>query len=139
MARVSYQVRITIQPRPGGGADVVLPTVLRKLKYDFVAVKEGGEEAIIRVDEPAEVQKRVGQSQACTRLTPAQLTALRASYPPPKIKERYRTLAPPAAAGDTLFETDEKGQPVVEHFQTVRAGFYLLDVPVLPAAQGTAE
>ena len=75
-------------------------------------------------------------------MTAKQLTTLQASYPKPKIKQKYRMQSQIQEAGETvpaagLFEVDQAGNKIVDTFQTVRAGFYLIDVPVAEQSTGT--
>jgi hypothetical protein len=106
------------------------------LNYQFVLVKDGSEEGIVRLDGPDLALKQVEKDKDCKKLTPRQLEALRASYPKPRIKVKYRAQPPlqetgPAEPVAGLFELDEAGNRIANTVQTVRSGFYLIDVPVL--------
>lgn len=165
-----FQVPLSVQPKSGGTAEIIVPEVLRDLNYGFVIVKEGAEEGIVRVDvSETDVEKITGEAN-CTRLDLESMKALYESYPKPKLKQQYQTKAsspqplpatgeamqaaiprPPQAAGEAMesspfqppqvaveesiprqqFETDEQGNPIVITLQTVRSGFYLIDVPIV--------
>ncbi|HEX9374162.1 MAG TPA: hypothetical protein VF897_24325 [Roseiflexaceae bacterium] len=133
-----FQVRLSVQPTSGGQAELVVPDVLHDLDYRFVIVKDGGEEGIVRLDAPADVIDRVSKDQRCTKLTAKQAEALRGSYPPPRLKQRFRIAPTPSedassAVAIEQFAVDDQGSRVVDTTQTVRSGFYLIDVPVAPA------
>ena len=135
MAVAYFQIQLSVQPKSGGGAVLVPPTVLQSTNYAFVIVKEGGAEAIVRIEGTDAVLRQVEKDKNCKKLTAKQLAALQESYPKPKIKSKYRTQEQPQATGAAplaLFEVDETGNKVVDTFQTVRSGFYLIDVPILP-------
>ncbi len=129
MPVVYFQVQLKVQPTSGGDAELAVPSVLRDLNYHFILVKDGGEEGIVAVDESKAALDTIGADKACTKLTTKQADTLRQSYPPPRLKQRFR---PAPAASDEKFVLDKKGKPVVETVQTVRSGFYLIDVPVNP-------
>lgn len=165
-----FQVPLSVQPKSGGTAEILVPEVLRDLNYGFVIVKEGAEEGIVRVDASETDLEKITGDANCTRLDSETMKALYDSYPQPKLKQQYQTkvpipqplpaagealqqaipqppqvageamqLPPPqppqAAVGDNIpgqqFETDEQGNPVVITLQTVRSGFYLIDVPIV--------
>lgn len=134
-----YQIPLSLQPTGGGQAQLAVPAALHDLSYQFVIVKDGGEEGIVRVDEPKATLDALAKNEGITKLTEKQMTELRAGYPPPRLKERYRLVAAPVAEttgdgsdGVTVEQValDEQGQQMLETIQTVRAGFYLIDVPV---------
>lgn len=165
-----FQVPLSVQPKSGGTAEILVPEVLRDLNYGFVIVKEGAEEGIVRVDVSETDLKKITGEANCTRLDLASMKALYESYPKPKLKQQYQTKAsspqplpgagealqaaiprPPQAAGEAMepspfqppqvavgesiagqqFETDEQGNPIIITLQTVRSGFYLIDVPIV--------
>ena len=133
MATAYLQVPLTVQPK-GGSAELVPPEAVQNLNYHFVAVKDGGTEAIIRLEEPSAVVKEVEQNEDCKKLTAKQVEAVRKSYPSPKLKQQYRVMqrvemADQDDARDVQPAADE--EPIVDTIQTVRAGFYLIDVPVV--------
>ena len=145
MPAAFFRVPLSVQPTSGGMAELVVPEALRDLAYHFVLVKEGGDEGIVRVEAPEAELKRLDKEGGYDRLTSKQLETVRRGYPPPKLKTRYRprpqaeTLSPQAgdageAALAAAYEVDAEGNPVIDTVQTVRAGFYLLDVPVIPPA-----
>jgi hypothetical protein len=135
MPAAFFQVRLSVQPSSGGEAELILPGVLQGLNYRFVIVKEGGEEGIIKLEEPDAVIEKV--ENACKKLAENQVETLQGSYPKPKIKKKFRMRAQtqgPGAIGmiPENFEVDDQGNRLVDSIQTVRSGFYLIDVPVLP-------
>jgi hypothetical protein len=127
-----FQIQLSVKPKEKGEAELVPPKVLQDLNYSFVVVKEGGEEGIVNVDEPDEVIKKIEKDKNCKRLTAKQMETLQKSYPSPRIKRKYRMLPLlQAGKGSEQFKVDDKGDRVVDTFQTVRSGFYLIDVPIL--------
>jgi len=133
-----FQVKLSLRPTAGGGAELLPPQAIQELPHHFVIVKEGGEEALIRVEASYEILKKLGQETA-KGLEPSELEALRASYPKPKLKSRYRTRPYRAAARDgplgvREFELDEAGNKIVDAVQTVRVGLHLIDVPLVAEA-----
>lgn len=61
--------------------------------------------------------------------------ATRKNYPQPKQKSKFRMKSQvlkqrEAAEQDEL---DEKGSKIIDTIQTVRSGFYLIDVPIIAA------
>ena len=97
----------------------------------------------ITVEESQEaVFNEIEKEKGCKRLTARQVQAVRKSYAEPKLKEKFRMRSqvqrPGAPAeGEDLYEIDEKGNRVLDTFQTVRSGFYLIDVPVLSESDET--
>ncbi len=134
MAVAYFQVRLSIEKKSGGEAALSAPAVLQNQNYDFVLVKDGGDEGIVKVDTPDTTLKQIEKDKDCKRLTAKQLEALKGSYPKPKIKNKYRTLAQNAAGGTDKtaggFELDSAGSKIVDTVQTVRSGFYLIDVRI---------
>jgi hypothetical protein len=134
-----FKVKLSVKPGGGGQAELVVPKVLRELDYHFVIVKDGGAEGIVQVDAPKATIDEIEAGRSSEKLTAKQAQALRESYPPPRLKQRYRVITTPIEAeGGTLgaqveqYATDDQGKPVVDTYQTVRADFYLIDVPVVP-------
>jgi hypothetical protein len=143
MSVAFFQVVLSVQPKGGAEAELVLPKVLQGRNYRFVIVKDGGEEGIVKLEGPQEVIKKVEKDKGCEKLTKKQMEKQQKTYPVPKIKKRYRmrTQAPEEEVGAETatepFEVDDKGSKIIETFQTVRSGFYLIDVPVLTEAGRT--
>lgn len=131
-----FQVNLSVQPKKGGEAGFILPQVLQDLPYEFVVVKDGGEEGILRLEQADAVLKEVAKEPNCKRLTAKQMEALRRAYPQPRLKKKYRERIlteesdENGFAGDE-FAVDHDGNRIIDTFQTVRSGFYLIDVPVL--------
>ena len=131
-----FRVRLSVQPKGAGEAELVPPNVLQGLNYRFVIVKDGAEEGIINLDESEPVLKKVEDDRNCIRLAGEQMKSLEKSYPKPRIKNKYRMRTQTEEAGATgsgggLFELDDNGNRIVDAFQAVRSGFYLMDVPVI--------
>lgn len=131
-----FRVPLFVQPLKGGDAELVPPELLQGLNYQFVLVRDGGQEAIINLEASEETLTQVGEHQDCKILKPEEFKELYNSYPQPKLKQKYRLRSQPQAAvnleaPDEQFEVDEQGNKSVDTIQTVRAGFYLIDVPVL--------
>lgn len=119
MPAAYFQIQLSVQPKSGGEAALIPPPVLQGLDYRFVIVKDGAEEGIAKLDGPDAALKRVAKDKGCKKLTTKQIKTLRARYPKPKIKTKYRA------------QPQEAGNKAVDTFQTVRSGFYLIDVPIL--------
>lgn len=134
MPTTYIQAKLTVQPT-AGQAELVVPEVLRGLNYRFVIIKDGGEECIVQLDAPAATLENIGQDPACTRLSAKQAKSLLASYPPPRIKRLFRIEAPtvndPAAPLIEQVALNEQGRQIIDTFQTVRSGFYLIDVSIV--------
>jgi hypothetical protein len=132
-----FQVKLSIKPIGGGQANLVVPKVLRDQHYHFVVVKDGGEEAIIQIEAPKDTLDDIGKDKACTKLTAKQADTLRESYPPARLKQLFRSAAPgasgPAVLSAEEYAADDQGHRIVDTIQTVRSGFYLIDVPVVGA------
>src|SRR5439155_17571418 len=123
-------------------AELIPPQALHGLNYHFILVKDGGEEGIIQLEGADAVLKQVEKEKECKKLTAKQLATLQASYPKPKIKQKYRMQSQIQEAGETvpvagLFEVDPAGNKIVDTFQTVRVGFYLIDISVAAQSTGT--
>ena len=59
MASAYFQVQLSVQPKGGGEAVLVPPAVLQSMDYHLVIVKEGGAEAIVKLDGPNAALKQV--------------------------------------------------------------------------------
>ncbi|MFO1434159.1 MAG: hypothetical protein U1F76_29420 [Candidatus Competibacteraceae bacterium] len=131
-----FQIKLSVKPKSGGGAELVPPEALQDVNYRFILVKEGGEEGIVKLDESDEVLGKVVRSADCKELTQEQLESLKQSYPQPKLKQKFRPRQQTQEQGRTTtaeaepFELDAQGNRLIDTFQTVRSGFYLIDVPV---------
>ena len=133
MTETYLQVKLGVRPTHGGAAELVPPPELDGVNYRFVLVKDGAEEGVIVVDEAPSLVTRLQKAPEITRLSGKQLEKIRASYPPPRLKQKYRAAAVSEGKPSTaVFETDDEGHPIVDTVQTVRSGFYLIDVPVTP-------
>lgn len=131
-----FQIPLSVQVKSGGNAELVSPKVLHGLNYHFVIVKDGGDKGIISIDEADAVLKEVEENKDCKKLTVKQMKTLQKSYPAPKIKKIYRKRTQILEPGEVEtteeeFEVDEKGNRIIDTAQTVRSGFYLIDVPVI--------
>jgi hypothetical protein len=135
MSVAFFQIPLSVQPKGGGEAELVPPQVLRDLNYAFVIVKEGGEKGIIRVEASEAILEEIQREQNCQRLALEQVETLQKSYPLPKLKHKYQpqrqTQAAEAQPVSGSDEVDDQGKKIIDTFQTVRSGFYLIDVPVL--------
>jgi hypothetical protein len=145
MAATHFRIRLTVQPSGGGEARLVPPKVLQGLRYRFVLVKDGGEEGIVQLDEPRSVLEKIQRTKDCTKLTEKQLETVMSGYPAPKLKQRYRLrplvqeMGSHAEATAEPYELDDQGIRIVDDFQTVRVGLYLIDMPVVrPATASNA-
>jgi len=133
MAVAFFHIPLSVKPAGGGDAELIPPGVLQGLNYRFVIIKEGGEEGIVKLEEPQQVLQKVAEQGDCKKLTAKQLKDLKQSYTRPKIKQKYRTREQVQEDDETTaepFELDDKGNRIIDTFQTVRSGFYLIDVPV---------
>jgi hypothetical protein len=140
MPTAFFQVCLSVQPTRGGEAEIGVPQALRGLNYGFVIVKDGGQEGIIKIEGAETLLRQVEKDHDCKKLTAKQAEALQGGYPQPKIKKRYRARPQPQGASElepvgAIFDADEAGRPIVDAVQTVRAGFYLIDVPILSASR----
>jgi hypothetical protein len=135
MAIAFFRVQLSVQPRAGGAAELVVPNVLQGLNYQFIIVKEGGEEGVVRVEASAADLEKIEKDQNCKKLTDPQMKELKnSSYPPPKLKQKYRLQTQAKSETEGIsepFVVDEQGNRVIDTWQTVRSGFYLIDVLVL--------
>jgi hypothetical protein len=136
MPIVFFQVRLSVQSQKGGTATISVPYVLQEKNYTFILVKEGGEEGIIQVDASEAELQQIGADYSCKKLILEEMRQIYNSYPQPKLKQKFKASTQQDASAEEglskpLFGTDEQGKQIVVTFQTVRAGFYLIDVPVL--------
>lgn len=134
MAVAFFQVQLSVQAKEYGEAELVLHEVLPELNYQFVIVKEGGKEGIVKVEASEENLQEIEKNENWKKLTESEMETLKESYPAPKIKQKYRL--PTQAESETEessepFLVDESGDRLIDTWQTVRSGFYLIDVPVL--------
>ncbi|QZZ22014.1 hypothetical protein J5X98_06285 [Leptothermofonsia sichuanensis E412] len=135
MTTAFFQVQLSVQPKEGGEAELVLPEVLQGLNYQFVLVKDGAQEGIVKLDVSGAELKTVEQDKHCKKLSSTELESLKNKYPAPRLKQRYRPLPEPEAAEGEQSAIDDQGNQTIETLQTVRSGFYLIDVPVLSGAE----
>jgi hypothetical protein len=129
-----YKVPFSVEAKPGGEAELVPPESLRDLSYGVVLVQEGAMEGIVRAEGSQSALKRVEESGGVRRLDGGEVEELRKSYATPKTKRKLRMKPQPTEEDEFAsddFETDEAGNRVVETVQTVRSGFYLIDVPLV--------
>ena len=135
MAIASFRIQLSVQPRAGGAAELVVPDVLQGVNYQFIIVKEGGEEGIVRVEASAADLEKIEKDRDCEKLTGPQMKRLKnSSYPTPKLKQKYRLQTEAKSETEGIsepFVVDEEGNRVVDTWQTVRCGFYLINVLVL--------
>ena len=124
-----FRVKLALRPLDGGSATLDLPAAMRTVPHDFVLVNSGGAEAIVRVEQPDSVVKSLARETDCTKLTPRQLEEVRARFGTPSLKRRYRPVD--ASQPSKGYASDKQGHPIVETVQTVRSGFYLIDVPLV--------
>jgi hypothetical protein len=123
-----FQVQLSIKPKEQGEAELILPEVSPETSYKFVIVKEGGEEGIIKVEDSEENIQKLAKNENCKKLTQSEMETLKESYPTPKLKQKYRL---PTQAETEPSVVDQQGDRLIDTWQTVRSGFYLIDVPVL--------
>jgi hypothetical protein len=100
-------------------------------------VNAGAKEAIVRVEAAKQVLSRLADADECRELSIKQAQALISTYQQPKLSRKYRKPPnlshspsgpePPVARGG---KPEDDQEPVIETVQTVRSGFYLVDVPV---------
>ena len=133
MSVAYFQIALSVQSKGRGEATLVPPAAIQGAGYRFLIVKEGGQEGIVQVDGPDATLKQIENDKDCKKLTAKQLETLRSSYPKAKVKQRYRPLAVPGpeAAEASESAVDAAGNRILETVQTVRSGFYLIDVPVV--------
>lgn len=129
-----FQVHLSVHTQEHGEAKLILPEVFQEINHQFVMVKEGGEEGIIKIETSEANLKKLEKNESSKKLTESEMETLKESYPAPKIKQKYRL--PTQAESETEqgnepFVVDESGDRLVDTWQTVRSGFYLIDVPVL--------
>jgi hypothetical protein len=137
MAEAFFRVRLSVDSGMGGQASLKLPEHFEELKHQFAIVKEGCEECVIRVNASETDLKNIERKGNCQRLTKEQLKLLISKfYPRPKLKIKYRVktsseeIDSAMPSGD-VYVLDEQGHRITDTYQTVRSGFYLVDVPIL--------
>jgi hypothetical protein len=128
-----FQISLTVTSRSGGAAELIPPKPLRELTFEFVLVRQGGEEAIVRVEASEAELKEVEKAKGVKRLTPSQMKKLRDSYPAPALKRKLTMQ--PTTIGEGTITDNERGVPkraemIEQTVQTVRSGFYMIDVPL---------
>jgi hypothetical protein len=128
MATVYFQVQLSVQPTEGGEAKLVVPKVVDALEHKFILVKEGGKEGLIQVEVSATELRKIEKDKHCKKLSKADLDALKKTYPAPKLKQKFHPL-PESVAGESEI-ADSDNRPI-DTLQTVRSGFYLIDVPIV--------
>lgn len=131
-----FQVQLSVHPTEAGAAELVLPEVLQARNYHFVIIKDGGEEGIVKLEESDSALEEVENDNRCQKLTQEEMETLKNSYPSPKLKQNYREQIQPqdSSESETVgepFAVDEQGNKIIDTWQTVRSGFYLIDVPIL--------
>ncbi len=141
MAVAFFQVQLSVKPKEAGEAELVLPEIAKNLNYQFVVVKEGGNEGIIKLEAAEEKLKEIEkESRNFKKLTESELETLKKSYPAPKLKQKYRSISPEEAeTSSEPFALDDRGNRIINTWQTVRSGFYLIDVPISPDFKGNPE
>ena len=135
MAISYFEIQLSVKPKAGGEAELFLPKALQSQDYQFVMVREGGQEGVIRLDAPTDVAKKIAKDKKCNKLSQKKMEKVLESYPPPRLKKKFRVKVLDAdaeeIAGDDRFELDKKGKPIIDTFQTIRSDFYLIDVPIM--------
>lgn len=129
-----FQIKLKVIPKESGEAELVPPEILQGLKFDYLIVKEGAEEGIIKIEANKESLKKIENDNDCKKLSSDQMKKVKKSYPEPKIKRKSRRLS--GEMGDTgtmkeLFEIDKNGNRIIDKIQTIRSGFYMIDIPIL--------
>lgn len=127
MATAYFQVQLSVQPTEGGEAQLVLPKVLDALEHQFILVKEGGEEGLIQVEASTAELRKVEKDKHCNKLSKAELDALKNAYPAPKLKQKFHPLLEDEQEGTEVVDLNDRP---IDTLQTVRSGFYLIDVPI---------
>ncbi len=120
MATAYFKIQLSVQPK-GGTAELVVPKVLQDLEYDFVIIKDDATEGIVRIKQTQQKLKQIEKDKDCVRLDENKMDEIINSYPLPKIKKKYQ------------LQTDETANegPIIDTIQTVRSGYYLIDVPII--------
>ena len=129
MAVSFFQVQLSVKPKEAGEAELVLPKGLQEFNYQFVALKDGGEEGIIKLDTSEANLKTVEKEKNCKKLTEPQMAALKKSYPAPKHKQKYRSPSPEEVeTSSESFALDDRGNRMSPSFSVkrgVRYPFYV--------------
>jgi len=134
MSESFFKISLSLESK-GGQARLIPPKVLKNTDFKFVIVKEGGREAIVSIEGSPAKLKNLEKCKDCQKLTSKQVQSLKKTYPPPRLVQKYRLRTQsPAGSKDVNVpaqrETDEKGNPIIDTYQTVRCGFHLIDVPI---------
>jgi hypothetical protein len=137
MAVAYFQVSLSVQPKEKGQARLVPPSIMAEHDHQYIIVKDGGKEGIVKLEAPTGVIKEIQKDKDCKKLTTRQMQQLKKSYPSPKLKKKYRVQEQRPDVDEAVTVgggpvVDATGSPIVDTFQTVRAGFYMIDVPVMP-------
>jgi hypothetical protein len=132
MPETFFKITLSLEVK-GGQASLMPPKGLKGLEVGFVIVKQGGKEAIVSVEGPQKKLNKLEKSKDCQKLTSKQAQELKEAYAQPRITRKYRlrTQAPAGSKDlnvDEQRETDEKGNPIIDNYQTVRCGFHVIDV-----------
>ncbi len=135
MSHGFFKLQLSVKPKPGGVAEIAVPEPLAGLDWGFVAVKDGAEEGIATVEASDSAMKKLEKASGVERLTKQQADALLKAYPALRTKKKFRRSAPAddTSAKNATHDLDERGNPIVDVVQTVRAGFHLIDVPLREA------
>lgn len=137
MVMAYFQVDLSVKPLSRGQAEVVPPKVLEGRDYQFIIVKEGVEEGIIQLNAPSDVMRQIEKDKQCRKLKKDEMKKLMETYPRPRIKKKYHEKTEVLKGKDEeatpikVVDLDHNGNQIIDTVQTVRAGFYMIDVPVL--------
>lgn len=125
MPQAYFEMEIKFKEIGSGQAEIVAPQILVDKEWRYVWVNEGEQKAIVQVEGADQELQAIEADPACRSLTDKRLSARKAAYPQPRLKQKYR----PVEAG--VSGSGEGGEQTLETFQTVRWKFYLIDVPIL--------
>ena len=128
MATAYFQVQLSVQPTEGGEAKLVVPKVLNALEHQFILVQEGGEEGLIQVEASTTELRKLEKDKHCKKLSKADLDALKNTYSTPKLKQKFHSLSESEEGEAEVSDPDNRP---IDTLQTVRSGFYLIDVPIV--------
>ncbi len=134
MSQTYFKVPLSLSVKPKGEAELLPPDILTGLDFNFIQVKENGEEAIVTLAATDPTLQQVEETPECVKLTLAQAQNLKDQYQSPRIKQKYRpaTVNPAEPEQENQpFETDQQGNRIIDTYQTVRSGFYLIDTPIV--------
>ena len=129
MATAYFKIKLSLDTK-AGKARLVPPKLLKDIDFGYVLVKEGGSEAIVKVDATSDAIKKIDNNKDFEKLTPKQMEAAIKNYPIAKKKRLYRPAKVEAGAEPQtgIYQKDEKGNLIVDTVQTVRSGYHLIDV-----------